>query len=287
MQNRRAFLLGMVCLLCCLSGCSKEEIIIVTGNEAPNISNIPTIKIEHYVNRIFIDLIGREPLDVELDREVEILKRDGLTPEARIGLIKKIQLDDSFIEIDTSYTRAYHRQLYNLAKVRCLEGRSDEDILGFAGDDPAADARLQAVIDARLELESGEITIEEVFARMIHNAVYDEINMNTFNFVNATFDNLLWRFPTNAEFSTGFNMVEFHQPQTFFGETGAGKDDYVRIITHTREMFEGLIIWVYRQLLARNPTTAETEALLNDFYEHRDLKKIQQHVMATDEYASF
>ena len=52
-------------------------------------------------------------------------------------------------------------------------------------------------------------------------------------------------------------------------------------------MFEGILIWAYQQLLSRRPTTAETFLLLEDFYTHRDIKLIQQHIMSSDEYANF
>ena len=110
-----------------------------------------------------------------------------------------------------------------------------------------------------------------MLARMVHNRVYDQVNMNTFNFVNASFENLLWRFPTDEEFDAGFGMVEFNTSTTLFGQPGQNKADYVSILSSSREMFEGNIIWVYRQLLARVPTTEETSLLLEDYFTHRDI----------------
>jgi hypothetical protein len=271
-----------------LGACTKETI-IVGDNEPPIINNVPAIKIENYVNRIFIDLLGREPLDEEMEAEAQALRDAALSTDAREALLLKLQTDESFIEGDTSYQRAYHQHLYNLAKVRCIEGASDallwqERNMAQTLEDSM---RLEAVIDSRIELQEGVITIEEMFGRMIYNNIYDQINMNTFNFVQASFDNLYWRYPTQAEFDAGFNMVEFEETVTFLGETGSSRDDYVEIITENQEMFEGLIIWVYQQLLSRRPTTEETAELLNDFYQHRDIRIIQRHIMVTDEYANF
>jgi hypothetical protein len=281
-------LLGLLLLLF-LSGCTQEDVLI-TGNEPPVTNNVPAIKIENYVNRLFIDLLGREPLDSELEQEAAFLRDAQLAESARLALILKLQTDTEFIEGDTSYQRAYHQHLYNLAKVRCLEGVSDqvlEQERNMADGDLEAQMALQAVLDAREDLQNGAITIEEMFGRMIYNRIYDQINMNTFNFVNATFDNLYWRYPTQAEFEAGFDMVEFNSTETLLGQTGSSKTDYVEIIIHTREMFEGLIIWVYQQLLSRTPTTEETIELLEDFYNHRDIRLIQQHILVTDEYANF
>ncbi|MCB0754704.1 MAG: hypothetical protein KDB98_03870, partial [Flavobacteriales bacterium] len=122
---------------------------------------------------------------------------------------------------------------------------------------------------------------------MVNNAVYDEINMNTFNFVNASFDNLFFRFPTEQEFYAGFNMIEYNQPANILGVPGQNKDDYVDILVNSREFYEGLIVWSYQTLLAREPSTAETNALMIDLYTDHDLQKVQRAIMITDEYAHF
>jgi hypothetical protein len=283
------WLLPMLILLS-ITACTKNDVLeVVPDNIPPTVNNIPAIRIENYVNRVFIDLIGREPLDSEMETEVQLLRDAQLDVAARKALIEKLQTNTDFIEGDSSYTQAYHQHFYNLAKVRCLEGASDNKIEGKISEanDSSDIIRLKNVIRARKDLQNGLITIDEFFGRMVHNLVYDQINMNTFNFINATFDNLLWRYPTDAEFTAGFNMVEFNEPHTLMGQTGASKTEYVDILTHSGEMYEGLIIWAYQLLLSRTPTTEETFALLPDFYQTKDLKKVQQSIMVTDEYAGF
>ena len=49
------FLIG---LLSC-----KKDIEIINDNDAPYYGEIPTLLLENYVNRLYIDLLGREPLD--------------------------------------------------------------------------------------------------------------------------------------------------------------------------------------------------------------------------------
>lgn len=271
------------------SSCWKEETVTIPDNQPPIINNIPAIKIENYVNRIFIDLLGREPLDIEMTAEVAALREADLSTEAREALIIKLQSDTDFIEGDTSYQRAYYQHLYDLAKIRTMEGASEAEIGSFLSTAELLEdsIRLLKIYSSRSELQNGTISIEKMFGRMIYNKVYDEINMNTTNFVNASFDNLLWRFPTQTEFQAGFNMVEFDIPETFFGEMGTNRQNYVDIFINSREMFEGLIIWVYQQALQRRPTTEETFILLEDFYTNRDIQEVQKVVMVTDEYANF
>lgn len=281
--------LWLFAFLLFLLSCSKETVVL-TDNTPPDSKYVPSIKIENYVNRVFIDLLGREPLDTEMDWEVARLKDALLNDSARLDLLLRLQYDTSFVEGDGSYLQAYGQHLYNLAKVRCLEGVGDNAIKFEFLDqemDTAQMLLLQALLDARPDFTEGSIHIGTLFARMIHNAVYDEINMNTTNFVEAAFDNLLWRLPSGNEFSAGFDMVEFQEPRMLFGDIGSNKTDFVRLITESREMYEGLIIWAYEQLLGRSPTTAETFELLQQFYQDRDFRAVQRVIMLRDEYANF
>lgn len=300
----------MMRLFACLSvlllfSCSKEQV-LVTDNQAPDYSGVPVVKIQNFVNRLFIDLLAREPLDSEMDLEVQALQDAGLSADARLALVIKLQTATFFIEGDTSYRRAYSQNLYNLAKIRCLEGAGDAVITGRAGIHNFAAIKdsiegnwegytrniklrdkLYAVVNGRYDLEVGNITLDQLLARVIDNGIYDEINMNTINFINASFDNLLWRFPTQVELLEGFQMIELNQPGMLFQKQGSTKDDYVGIIGGSRELMEGLIIWAYRQLLSRPPTPQETVSLLEDFVQHRDIRLIQQHILIRDEYANF
>jgi len=281
------YIIACLCLFSFLS--CKKETVLIGDNNPPIVNNIPVVKIENYVNRVFIDLLGREPLDSELEVETLALRNANLVKDARQVLIEKLQTSTDFIEGDTSYLHAYHQHLYSLAKTRCLEGASDNDIndaISGSNDDEIIEKLVQ-VKKSKSDLQNGVISIERMFGRMINNAIYDDINMNTFNFVRASFDNLLWRFPTSFEFQAGFNMVDFEIEETLFGQTGSNREDYTEILINSREMFEGMVIWAYRQLLAREPNTAETVELLNDFYENKDFTKVQIAIMITDEYAGF
>ena len=267
----------------------KKETIIVSDNDPPLVNNVPSIKIENFINRVFIDLLGREPLDSEMAVELQKLKDGELTKESRIALVSQLQNSTDFIEGDTSYHRAYHQYMYDLAKVHFLEGASTvtiQDFINAASSEGDLD-RMYDLLNARRDLQEGAINFSELFGRMVYNIVYDEINMNSFNFVNASFDNLFWRFPTNAEFDAGYNMVEFNISSSLFGVSGRDKTEYVNILINSNEMYEGMIIWAYQQLVSRRPNTEETALLLQDFIEHKDMKLIQQHIMATDEYANF
>lgn len=286
-------------------GCKKDPDLI-PDNNAPFYSEVSDLLIENYINRVYIDQIGREPFDTEMNSERQTLKAAGLSFEAREAMILNLQTNTDFIPGDGSYKQAYYNRIYEQGKARFLEAASNAEIGAVMG--PIASGlvndslngnwegiymrleqieKLQAVLDSEEDYMNGEIEIKDVCAAMINNAVYDEINMNTFNFVNASFDNLFFRFPTEQEFFAGFDMIEYNQPANVLGQTGQNKDEYVEILVNSREFYEGLIVWSYQILLAREPSTAETNALMIDLYADHDLQKLQRAIMITDEYAHF
>lgn len=290
------------------TNCKKSATIVVPDNTAPYHDKIPQLLIENYINRLFIDLLGREPLDLEMEQMTIALKKTNVSPVSRDSLISLLQTDTTFIPQDTSYRKAYYHWFYELTKAHLIEGASIDEIKELANPPMQSLQALQASGDTLSEeyqffLEevteyqnlilaeenyfSEKIDIQQFIRIMIDNGVYDEINMNSFNFINATFDNLLFRTPTQYEFSTAFTMVEHSQPAILFEQSGASKENYIDIFVQSKEFYEGLIIWGYRTLLARQPTTVETIELLQDFYIDHDFQKIQRKIMTTNEYANF
>ena len=288
-----------------IAGCKKDPE-LVPNNNAPYYSEVSDLLIENYINRVYIDQIGREPFDTEMAFEVQTLKAADLSFEAREAMILKLQTSTDFIPGDGSYKQAYYNRLYEQGKARFLEAASNAEIGAVMG--PIASGiqndslngnwegvyiryelldKLQAVLDSEDMYMNGEMEIKDVCAAMVNNAVYDEINMNTFNFVNASFDNLFFRFPTQQEFYAGFNMIEYNQPANLLGVPGQNKDEYVDILVNSREFYEGLIVWSYQILLAREPSTSETNELMIDLFVDHDLQKLQRAIMITDEYAHF
>ena len=288
-----------------ISSC-KKDVVIIPNNNAPIYSEIPTILLENYVNRLYIDLIGREPLDDEMSSDVQFLRDNDVSFQSRDSLIFKLQFDTVFIPGDSSYKIAYFHRIYEMVKVRLIEGVSNShiqtvmntrynryvnDSLGgnmiSAHENLMKYYRFKDVINSESAYYNSLINIKEMHRRMIHNPIYDNINMNTFNFVNAAFDNLLFRFPTQYEFNNSYAMIEDEQPYSVLGSSGTNKEDFINIICNTREFYEGIIHWTYLTLLARVPTTTETDYLMNDFYISCDFLKLQRYVMQTDEYAHF
>tara|TARA_B100000676_G_C17889285_1_gene738275 strand:+ start:45 stop:950 length:906 start_codon:yes stop_codon:yes gene_type:complete len=292
-------------LLAFLFSCKKDDDVI-PNNNAPYYSEVPTILLENYVNRIYIDLIGREPLDIEMEQDVQYLRDADVSQESRNDLLYKLQNDTNYVEGDSSYKFVYYHRIYGMLKARLLEGVSNsyigselnnwysnyENALA-AGDILSANKKLlqynilNDVLLSELQYYHGEIEINEMHRRMIYNSVYDNIHMNTFNYVNAAFDNLLFRFPTQYEFSQTYTMLQDNTSQIVLGSSGNNKEDFSYIITNTREFYEGIIIWSYQTLLARMPTVQELDYLMQVFYIDHDFQWVQRQIMKDDEYAQF
>ena len=284
----------------------KKDAEIIADNDAPYYGEISTLLLENYVNRVYIDLIGREPLDLEMDSDVQYLRDADITLESRDSLLYKLQFDTTFVEGDSSYKIAYYHRMYDMSKVRLLEGVSNDYIAGELSNHYSAyivDSvngnmlnankkllnyhKLNDVLISELQYYNGIIEINEMYRRMIFNSVYDNINMNTFNFINATFDNLLFRFPTQYEFDEVYKMIEDNTAQIVLGSSGNNKENFSYIICTSREFYEGVIIWAYVTLLARVPSTQEIDILMQNFYQNHDFQWVQRQIMQTDEYAHF
>ncbi len=294
-----------------LSSC-EEDPELITDNNPPNPNNVPTVLIQNYINRTFIDLIGREPLNAEMDSVVAFLKAHNLDTSVRAALVVRLQTDTLWIEGDTSYKHAYYQRFYDMSKARMIEGDSDAEIMEWVNqfqrtllvDSLSGDTvppgnyissgrasleieKLESILKIKNEYKEGLIEIDEIYQRLSNNYVYDQINMNTFNFIRATFDNLFYRFPTESEFAAAWEMVENNNSVNLFGKNGQNRGDCLAILTSSREFYEGMIMWAYLNLLARFPTTSEVNDLMQDFYYDHDFQKVQKKIMITNEYANF
>lgn len=297
--------LQTACFLCLVfSGC-KPETFVFEDNAIPHYDEISTILVQNYVNRYYIDLIGREPNDLEMERDVEILEAGGLSASVRLQVIEVLMTSTDSTDQST-YTTQYHQKLYTDLKARFLEGASDAilyeryglaismaiqdslngNLAGYAVNQTAAE-RLMLVLECPEDLESDSITVREACGRMLWNSIYDQINMNSFNFIQASFDDLYQRFPTQAEFDVAYGAIENNQPGILFGASANDKPSYVDALIWNSEWDEGMVRWQYRTMLARDPSDQETLEGLSVFSMTISVADIQRLVLTSDEYAGF
>ena len=147
--------------------------------------------------------------------------------------------------------------------------------------------RLLAVLECPVALELQEIEVRDACARMMWNDVYDQINMNSFNFVNASFDDLYQRFPTKAEFDVSYNIIEYNQPNLIFGFSANDKPSYIEALVWNPEWNEGMVRWQFRSFLASDPSDAEVLEAVDEFGLDNLTADIQRYILQSDEYAGF
>jgi hypothetical protein len=288
-----------------LASCKKESVVF-EDNTIPTYAGISTVVLNNYINRLYIDVIGREPLNAEMESDRIFLRENNLSATSRTQLVDRLMFSTEFIEGDSSYRRAYVVKFYENLKARYIEGASEallseryglfrgNAILDSLNGDMTSYAmnmgealRLDSLMAGRLSYQNDAISIAELARRMMFNAVYDDINMNAFNFINASFDDSFFRFPTQPEFDQAYQIVELNEPAVLFGMVAQTKLEYLSILTSTGEFYEGMVIWAYQSLLSRNPTSQEVfsaaEALENDL----DFSAVQRTILISDEYAGF
>ena len=296
----------LVIFYLCLSVSCRRSGEDVPNNRPASFENVSTVKVENYINRLYIDLLGREPLDQEVIRDLAGLRAGDLDYDSRRRLITMLMTDSSFVEGDSSYKKAYYQRIYDLTKARLLEGAGDDEFrqqIGNArfavtsarltGDSIAVYSALETidrcenVLKSRRSYQLGLIDIRGMYASMLDNPVYDIINMNTLNFVNASFDDLFFRFPTRDEFDIAYGIIESGKGASLFGGFADNKPAYCQMLVNSREFSEGMIKWCYLSLVGREPNTQETYNLLEDFHKTKNLQEVQINILITDEYAHF
>jgi hypothetical protein len=286
--------------------CTESENIDINNNKLPKYKSISTLRIENYVQRMFIDLLGRESTNQERDSFTAQLKRSDLHDSCRTRLVRNLLYDTTYHAGDSSYRHAFAQRIYDISKARFLEGASDPSIAQFVGnlDFAIAVARLEGdstrvylyydyrkkyfdVLNSRILFRKNLIDYRQMTASMINNSIYDGINMNSFNFVNAAFDNVLSRKPTGDEFSRSFDIIEKNLSRSLFGRWATNKNEFCQVLTESDAFHEGQIRWFYYVMVQREPTTAEVSKLFFPFIKNHRIEEILETILITDEYAQF
>lgn len=286
--------------------CKKSKNTLIPDNTPPDYKAIPTIRIENYVNRVFIDLLGREATNSERGLYTNYLKKYNLSLAARDTMIGTLQTDTQFRVGDSSYQHAAFQRIYDLSKARFLEGADDADIASFIGiiQFGIRVARLEGdsvavyngldqikkyenVLLSKYRFRKKSIGYSEMCAAMCNNPIYDEINMNSFNFVNASFDDLFRRAPSEQERNNAIEIIDKNIPKEILGKPASNKNEYLSVLTNSAEFFEAQIRWLFFILLQREAKTEEVGKYFSTFYQTKNMQTVQKEIMKTDEYAQF
>lgn len=282
--------------------CTQEEEIItnehtnviVGDNTAPPYNEINTIQIQNYVNKLFIDLIGREPLNQELSEITFLFKENDLSDEIRQSVISELQsTDEYFNRLHQDYTIRYLAGVDSLTIVEVIEQEElERDNALNVGNITLAQYKqyeidkLYRLLNLLTDFQSGAITINEYMNIIAFNEIYDEINMGSENFVLSIFENFFKRFPSKIELENAVTMVDGF-PSQLLSQDGINKIDFLTIMTTSPGFYEGLTVDLFTQLLARDPNSQEMVENTTLFIQGNTLQEQQSRILKTDEYAGF
>lgn len=269
-----------------LLSCSKFEIEEIPGNHPPAEQIVTAQLRESYVNRLFITLAGRKASPIEFEKSLQLLGEKAPAEGREKLLFSIFALPE------------YHIELYDIARADYLE--SVDTLLISQDYDIAVTAlatatglereywlyvkeQLQKLLEIPQQLNSGTIDIIEVHRRVVNNPYYDQINMGSENYVVATFQNFLFRYPTNVELSSAKLMVDGF-PASLFLTAGNSRSDFIDIFFDTDDYYEGQVINLYRKYLFRDPETDEMAELTAKLQSNRDYQNLQLTILSSDEY---
>jgi len=111
--------------------------------------------------------------------------------------------------------------------------------------------------------------------------------MNTFNFIRAIYNELLFRLPTDQEYAVAFDVIEKSAPGQVFGNYCSNKTEFIRNLTESSAMHEGMVIWIFQVYLNRFPSSRELASVLPEYLIHHDIREVIKQISVTDEYAGF
>lgn len=284
-MNRILIVLAIAMLLL---SCTKEEIRVVDGNQAPADTSISQLTIDNYINRIYIGLLGRKALDAEFQAAQALFVANPNSKAARQQLITNVQLSPEY-----RLNMAYRAKLDLIEGVDSATMVRDYQLLLLQLQDTSLNfikplleenkIRMEKLITLRVDYMMGNIHVIEMHKRCIDNPYYDQINMGTENFVVSMFQHFLDRYPSGQELANGKTMVDGGNSSLFL-KSGSGKPDFMQIFFDSESYAEGQVHAVANQFLFRKATQDEVLLLAPPYLQYQTIEPIQLYFLSSDSY---
>lgn len=275
--------------------CSKDN--VFTDNPIPPNNTISTLTVEQYVNRCFVDLLGRGATSDELNQFVEALESDNFSVNSRKSFIASLQTTEGF-------KQQYLNKVYVDMKARYLDALNEDEIQQEAnfwlnqalqaqtlGDALAYNIlmlernKIMSILNMALYWENSSIDYAASAKTMMFNSLYDDLNMGTFNFIYASFDQNFYRYPTDQEYNQLYAPIEYNGPGIFFQQNVSNKSEMLDVLIESTEFKEGLVRWFYRSYLIREPEAQELTDGIAYWSTQNDFNGFIQKILSDDEYA--
>lgn len=289
MQQIKSFIItaALGCLLLS-TACTKVETQIVKGNNPPQDSTIDNVLKDNFIQKVYIDVIGRTPTNLEKIGARTVIDKNNCSKENRDNLISQLMAMADFKD-----------HLYNIDNAGLLKSNSDMVIgyyityyAGLMNDSSQKAAHNGYVEDVnRLKILrrtyqnflTDSIDLVEVHKRMTFNPLYDALIGGEYAWANASFPYFLMRKPTTDEMTNIYYMFSGFQGQLFL-KSGTSKSEYINIFFESNEYFEGQIRSVYLRYLFREPTAAEVASLTPIYKKDHNITDLLKNIFLSDEY---
>lgn len=272
-----------------IASCNKTEDVTIKNNIPPPDHTIDSSTISIYVNKAYINLLGREPSSSERATGLGILRQDNFSLANRQQFIGSLFSKSEYIL--NQYSVANNEYLRNLDS---LEIEQELYLLNYFLTQPQYApfydmvnmeiARIDTLKMVLPGMISGTVNYKAMLSRMTNNYFYDQINMGSENFVVSTYQNFLFRYPTDAELANGILMVNGGTTNVFL-KPGKSKQDYIHIFFETDDYYEGQVRFVFKKYLFREPSPAEISLYAGIYKSSGDYKELQKAVFTLNEYA--
>lgn len=287
---KRLTLIGLVLsVVLAFSACTKEE--VIPGNQPPPDSTINSVTKENYVNRLYISILGRECSQAEFDEAYGIIDANNLSLTSRQQVFDIIAAKPG-----------YYERLLNLAEGDYLDGADSVTFSFYLAQfqfwlsNSAYQAlwasanyevpRLQALLNATNDLNSGTITVSEMHKRCVNNYQYDLLNMGSLNFVNSIYQHFFHRNPTQAEQEAGVNSINGF-PSIVFLQSASNKQEFIDLFFASDNYYEGQVRDLFTLALYREPTSAEQTYYTQRYKSSQNYKALHRDILTLDEYVGF
>ncbi|MCS6935794.1 MAG: hypothetical protein NZM35_11710 [Chitinophagales bacterium] len=279
-------LTGMLILT---STCTKYDDKLITGNVPPPDGTIDSATILLYIHRTYVHVIGREPLNTELQQARQLLSQNNFSTDDRKQYLDQLLAKPEYYRNQYNTSRGEYLQQYDSLDFETQlfifnQLLQQPEYAPFYGLIQHEINRLNAIKNALNDLSNGTLDHKGMLRRMVDNYFYDQINMGTENFVISTFQHFLFRYPTASELSNAKTMVDGNTAVLFL-QFGKNKNDYLNIFFNTPDFYEGQVRYVYRKYLYRDATPAEMAHYGKMYRETGNYKVLLREVLSLPEFA--
>jgi hypothetical protein len=274
-----------------LFSCKKGDYNVISNNEPPPDKTVENVYKADYIQRSYLALLGRTPLDSEISTGMALLSKNNANQTDRLAFLQTL-----------FGQAAYKEWQFAIDNINLMEGSAnDQGYIDYLKNDYATQLsdpdfavyynelnyktqqinRLDAIYENYL---SGVASQAEMHRALIDNDIYYFKNPNVF-LLTRIFKYFFLREPTNYE-SDGFNIAYGNGgiEVIFLLQNVINRDQVLQAIFSSNEYYEGQVRTLFLRYFYREPTSLELEKYVKQYKLDNDYSNLQRTLMITDEF---